>query len=396
MSRYLVSFNNPYLFDTNVNYGMSGYYFQRFYYDWYEQRMGGRVNLGYQFRPDLVGTIGLRAENVRIEDPRIADSRSGPGVGEQRAVQHHLAQINDTRDNTFFPTEGRYINLQYEQVTGSFTYPRLTLDLRKYFVLHQRADGSGRQVLALYSYTGVSGANTPIYDRFFLGGIGTIRGFYYRDASPTFDTVVVGGDFASYGTIEYTVPITADDMFRLAFFCRRRFRLPHRAVEGNDIRISPGMGIRISVPAMGPAPIAVDFALPVVKDVERPEAAGQLRGRRGPRKLSAALFAREPVSSPACRASGGGPQSILSPKAAARALPGDSSRPAPAPYVTLELLPGDDASTELRTFDSPSRLELGCSSAACWRWPGAIALAVHQRGRAAIAAGRPWPGRAWV
>ena len=75
--------------------------------------------------------------------------------------------------------------------------------------------------------------------------------------------MVVGGDFASYGTIEYTIPITADDMFRLAFFVDGGFdsRTPRRP-KGTDIRVSPGMGIRISVPAMGPAPIAVDFAYP--------------------------------------------------------------------------------------------------------------------------------------
>ncbi len=264
MSRYLVSFNNPYLWDTNVNYGMSAYYYQRFYYDWYEQRMGGRTNLGYQFRPDLVGTVGLRAENVRIEDPRILIPDLAQVKGNNGLFSISFAATNDTRDNTFFPTEGRYIKLGFEQVTGSFTYPRITLDMRKYFVLNQRADGSGRQVLALYGYTGVTGANTPIYDRFFLGGIGTMRGFYYRDASPTFDTVVDGGDFESYGTIEYTVPVTADDMFRLAFFVDGGFDSRTSDVGGNDIRIAPGLGIRISVPAMGPAPIAVDFAVPVV------------------------------------------------------------------------------------------------------------------------------------
>ena len=31
------------------------------------------------------------------------------------------------------------------------------------------------------------------------------------------------------------------------------------------MRVSPGLGLRISVPAMGPAPIALDFAFPVLK-----------------------------------------------------------------------------------------------------------------------------------
>jgi outer membrane protein insertion porin family len=245
---------------------MSAYYFQRFYYDWYEQRAGGKVNFGYQFRPDLVGTIGFGAENVRIEDPRILIPDLQQVLGNNGRFSVQFAATNDTRDNTFFPTDGHYINLMYEQVTGSFTYPRVVLDMRRYFVLNQRADGSGRQVLALYSYTGVTGANTPIYDRFFLGGIGTVRGFYYRDASPTFETVDVGGDFTSYGTIEYTVPVTADDMFRLALFVDGGFDARTADVGANDIRVAPGIGIRISVPAMGPAPIAVDFAFPVVKN----------------------------------------------------------------------------------------------------------------------------------
>jgi outer membrane protein assembly factor BamA len=266
MSRYLISFNNPYLWDTNVNYGMSGYYYQRFFYDWYEQRLGGRVSLGYQFRPDLTGTVALKAEDVIIKDPRIAIPDLVQVQGSNGLFSIQFACTNDTRDNTFFPTDGRYINVAYEQATGSFTYPRVTLDLRKYITLTQRPDGSGRQVLALYSYTGVTGANTPIYDRFFMGGIGTMRGFYFRDASPTFDTVVVGGDFQSYGTIEYTVPVTADDMFRLAAFVDGGFDSRTSRVEGSDIRISPGLGVRISVPAMGPAPISVDFAVPVVQN----------------------------------------------------------------------------------------------------------------------------------
>ena len=266
MSRYLVSFNNPYLFDTNVSYGMSAYYFQRFYYDWYEQRMGGKVNLGYQFRPDLVGTVGVGAENVRIEDPRILIPDLQQVLGNNGRFSVQFAATNDTRDNTFFPTDGHYINLMYEQVTGSFTYPRVVLDMRRYFVLNQRADGSGRQVLALYSYTGVTGANTPIYDRFFLGGIGTIRGFYYRDASPTFDRWTSA--VTSRATEPSNTPSRSPPTTCSAWPCSSTaVSTPApRMSRADDIRVAPGMGIRISVPAMGPAPIAVDFAFPVVKN----------------------------------------------------------------------------------------------------------------------------------
>jgi outer membrane protein insertion porin family len=36
------------------------------------------------------------------------------------------------------------------------------------------------------------------------------------------------------------------------------------ALHGDNFRVAPGIGLRITVPAMGPAPIALDFAFPVL------------------------------------------------------------------------------------------------------------------------------------
>jgi outer membrane protein insertion porin family len=35
------------------------------------------------------------------------------------------------------------------------------------------------------------------------------------------------------------------------------------SVAINNMRVAPGFGLRITLPAMGPAPIALDFAVPV-------------------------------------------------------------------------------------------------------------------------------------
>ena len=43
VQRYLVSFSEPYLFDSPYSLGLSGSYFTRKYRDWDEQRVGGRV-----------------------------------------------------------------------------------------------------------------------------------------------------------------------------------------------------------------------------------------------------------------------------------------------------------------------------------------------------------------
>ena len=124
--------------------------------------------------------------------------------------------IHDTRDSTFLPTQGHYIELGFEQAFGDFVFPRMNLDMRQHFVLHERPDTSGRHVLSLIGRFGVSGEDTPLYERFFAGGFSTLRGFEFRGASPVDlpTGVVVGGEMQALGSVEYLFPITADDMLR--------------------------------------------------------------------------------------------------------------------------------------------------------------------------------------
>ncbi len=136
-------------------------------------------------------------------------------------------------------------------------------------MMHERPDGSGRHVLSLSGHVGYTGDDTPIYDRYFAGGFSTIRGFAFRDASPqefgskVNDWVFVGGNFELLASAQYMFPITADDMLRGVIFCDTGTVEPTLSDWSNHYRVAPGFGLRITVPAMGPAPIAFDFAFPV-------------------------------------------------------------------------------------------------------------------------------------
>jgi outer membrane protein insertion porin family len=37
------------------------------------------------------------------------------------------------------------------------------------------------------------------------------------------------------------------------------------AIHGDNFRVAPGLGLRINVPMLGPAPLAFDFAFPVAR-----------------------------------------------------------------------------------------------------------------------------------
>ena len=269
LQRYTATFQEPYLFDTRVGLSTSASYFTRYFYDWAEGRVGGRVGLGYQFvfAPDLSVNAGFRGESVDVFDPRV------PGVPEVdnmlgvNAVYGFSAGIiHDTRDSPFLPTQGHLLTFEFEQVIGTFVYPRGVLEGRQYWLLNQRPDGSGRHVLSFGSVLGMTGPDTPAYDNFYAGGYNTLRGFVFRGASPrqagtNGQLAIVGGPFEWLNTIEYMFPITADDSLRGVVFTD--FGTVESNVSINTMRVSPGFGLRITMPALGPAPIALDFAVPV-------------------------------------------------------------------------------------------------------------------------------------
>ncbi|TWT36916.1 Outer membrane protein assembly factor BamA precursor [Posidoniimonas corsicana] len=258
VQRYLMSFTNPYLFDTPISLSLSGSFYDRRYTDWDEQRLGGRVSLGYQWTEnDLTARLTYRGENVNIHDANtIAVPELAETVGDNSLNGFGVVIANDTRNNPFFATDGHYVELQLEQVVGSFNYPRAVVDARKYFLLNERPDHSGRHVLVAQTRLGFTGDDTPVYDRFFAGGYSTMRGFDFRGASPR-----AGGDFMFLNTLEYLFPLTADDMVNGVCFCD--FGTVEDSVTIDTWRVAPGVGLRIQVPAMGPAPIALDFAWPV-------------------------------------------------------------------------------------------------------------------------------------
>jgi outer membrane protein insertion porin family len=265
VQRYLASFTEPYLWNTPVSLGLSGSYFTRRYRDWDEQRTGGRVSFGYQWvENDLSMAASYRGEDVKISNPSTNTlPELNEVVGDNAIHGFKYTIANDTRDSAFLATEGHFLQAEVEQVVGSFTYPRAVFDARQYLLLSERPDHSGRHVVTLSSRVGVTGSDTPIFENFFAGGFSTLRGFEFRGASPVVDNVQVGGRFEWLNTVEYLFPLTADDMIHGVTFVD--FGDVEEHFELRQMRVAPGFGLRITVPAMGPAPIALDFAFPIHK-----------------------------------------------------------------------------------------------------------------------------------
>ena len=265
VQRYVINFREPYLFNSRVSFGVSGFFFDRRYRDWDEQRFGGRVSLGYQFTPSLSGSVSLRGEKVKVDDPQEPTPPELLEVLGDNDVYSVKVQLNhDTRDSSFLPTEGHSIELAFEQAFGTYDFPVVTAEARQYFLVHERPDRSGRHVFSLGGRVGFAGTDTPIFEHFFAGGFSTLRGFDFRGASPQKSGIRIGGEFMFLGSAEYTFPLTGDDVLRAVVFCDFGTVEERPRLDADTFRVAPGVGLRISVAALGPAPIALDLAVPVM------------------------------------------------------------------------------------------------------------------------------------
>ncbi|MEZ6108358.1 MAG: BamA/TamA family outer membrane protein [Pirellulaceae bacterium] len=265
VQRYMVSFKDPYFRGTPVSLGVSGYFFDRNYFDWQEQRIGGRVSLGYRITPDIAITGAVRGESVNIHDPRVNTSASlNSALGNNDLFSGELSLSHDTRDNPYAATEGYFLELAFQQAFGSYDYSRGDLQYNRYFLLRERPDFSGRHTLMLSTNVGVTGSQTPIFENYFAGGFSTLRGWDFRGASPLEGGVRAGGEFRWINTVEYLFPLTADDMIKGVVFCDFGTVEEKVGINWDDFRVAPGFGFRVSVPRMGMgAPLAFDFAFPL-------------------------------------------------------------------------------------------------------------------------------------
>jgi outer membrane protein insertion porin family len=264
VSRYTLSWTDPYFMYTDYSLSVSGFYFNRFYPDWTEDRYGGRVAFGKQFTPEWSGALALRLEDVEMKNPRTpTPAVVVPSLGNNFLSTLRASATHDTRDSSMMPTEGHYFDAGYEQAFAEFTFPKLETEFRQYFTVYNRPDGSGRQVLTFAGVLGWSGDDTPTFERYYAGGFQSFRGFAYRGVTPRQNNFATGGTFQALGTVEYRVPVTADDMINVVAFSD--FGTVDDQVSLSQFRTSVGFGLRVVIPAMGPVPLAFDFSFPVAK-----------------------------------------------------------------------------------------------------------------------------------
>ncbi|MGB7329506.1 MAG: BamA/TamA family outer membrane protein, partial [Rubripirellula sp.] len=266
--RYTAQFVDPNLFGyLPISLSVSGFWYDRQFNDWNEERLGGRLALGYRVTPDLSLTVGVTGQNVDLQTNRSGPAQLTDVIGDNALYSGEFSLTHDTRNSPIQASRGHYFQFKFEESFGDFDYSRFETEFRQYWLVRERADGSGKQTVSFSTRFGYSGDDTPIFENFFAGGYATMRGFDFRGAGPVdpVNGVELGGRFQWLNTVEYMFPITADDAFRGVTFVDFGTVEEELKIDSDSFRVAPGVGLRVAIPMLGPAPLAFDFAFPVAK-----------------------------------------------------------------------------------------------------------------------------------
>jgi outer membrane protein insertion porin family len=268
MNYMSISLREPYLFDLPIGASGSGYLSQRIYPNWDERRGGGAFSLGRQFGTMMYSDVTVRAEEVDFfgyRSPAPADYLAASGFTSLFSLKPSFRIDNRRFENPnspFMPTKGQYIQLSTEQGWGSFTWTKFDAEGRAHLPTGSRPDGTGKRFFTFRGHFGIATESTPIYERYFAGNFGSLRGFQYRTVSPHAFNVPTGGVMMALGSVEYQFPWNARDTFHQIFFTD--FGTVTGNYQFNDMRISVGTGLKVVLP-IAPMPFEFDLAFPVLK-----------------------------------------------------------------------------------------------------------------------------------
>jgi outer membrane protein insertion porin family len=208
-----IRFSEPYLLDTNWQLSVDLYDFEFVFNDFTRSSTGGSLTLGYPLPRDWMDALGLwgdlsvagtyKLEEVGVEaGGRNGTQRSSAAGlfngGLTSSVQGSL--FWDTRDNRLFPTSGFFQSASVE-VADDLTlseneFIRYSGESRWYFPVFWEF------VLKFNLEAGVVLSTNPdkpvpIFERFFLGGPNSVRGFQRATLGPSREIAGSSGDPAT-------------------------------------------------------------------------------------------------------------------------------------------------------------------------------------------------------
>jgi outer membrane protein insertion porin family len=187
----LVTFRNPYVNDSLTSLQLDVYRTATNYITYFETKTGASVTLGRYLSEYTSGSVSLFAEELNFKNPAVGICPDRfplvcSQLGNQSTTGFRTTLARDTRDYFMDPRNGWRAAVGFDLGTpylgGSNNFYKYHLDVIKYVPLpfDMRFAIRARYGAAV----GIQGEPIPLTERYFVGGINTIRGFKFGRAGP--------------------------------------------------------------------------------------------------------------------------------------------------------------------------------------------------------------------
>ncbi len=285
---YQIVFVEPWLFDRKLELSTSLYHRELDFLSsiFNETRTGGTLALRSPLFSDFViGEMGYTLESVEITDVSPNASQvflEEVAEGRRLVSKIHPTLYYDTRSGGRLPSSGQLTRLRTQLaggvMGGNTDFYKIELGHKRF--LRGLRESHIVELLGTVSVIQEYGDSdrVPLFDRSFLGGLYSLRGFRFREVGPRDHFgEPIGGRTSWMASVEYSVPVT--ERFRLAAFYDAgmvyqdafSFDTAYRYQVGEEIRTgrteayndNAGLGMRLELPI---GPLRLDYGIPISSD----------------------------------------------------------------------------------------------------------------------------------
>ncbi|MGH7819962.1 MAG: BamA/TamA family outer membrane protein, partial [Candidatus Binatia bacterium] len=290
---FTIDYTNPYTFDTYFTTTLSGFNFRTQFDDFDRDGSGFSVQALYPFTAlGLRRFIGVSLEEVRfgleykLEQADITNLSTFfrvPSIeaeeGKKLTSSVIPTLVRNTLNHPFDPTDGSVqdVSVQFAGLGGDTSFIVVEGRTRWFYPFYKSATlgtfvaSAGGRVGYGLGEEGRSGGEIPLFERFFPGGINSLRGFRARTLGPRepvfdpanniVDTTPVGGSSQVVFNTELIYPIVESLGLRgVLFFDAGNAFTRDQGLDLGELRYDAGWGFRWLSP-IGPLRIEVGYPL---------------------------------------------------------------------------------------------------------------------------------------
>jgi outer membrane protein insertion porin family len=244
-ANYNLKLTDPWFMDWPVSASISLYNEEFEFPDYDKEATGGTIGLGKELSEYVRGNITYKLENVEIFDvDEEASSIIIDQEGERLTSSISPSIWRDSRDNHLDPTSGSKNGLYttFAGLGGDNYFIKTLYDSLWFFPFKWGTTFSLRGRIGYAE--GIAGKDLPLYERFYVGGIDTVRGLGFGEGGPRDDKgEKIGGKKELIFNFEWIFPIEKNLRLKgVIFFDAGKSADNYSDVV--DLRTTTGFGMR--------------------------------------------------------------------------------------------------------------------------------------------------------